>query len=209
MRVLIADDHAVIRYGIKQVVQSLFTVEHFEETDCGFSTLSAIKSKTWNLIVLDLSLPGISGLDILQQLKALELDLPVLVLSFNEEQYYAIRSFKLGAKGYVSKSASYEELKSACIKVASGGRYVSTAFAESVIFNRGQESDNVLHLELSDREFQVLIMLARGLSLCEIGAHLFVSPKTVSTYRSRIMKKMGFHNNSELIMYAIRAKLLE
>jgi two-component system, NarL family, invasion response regulator UvrY len=208
MKVLIADDHAVIRSGVKQTVLELFEVEQLQETDCGFTTLASMKSQEWNLIILDLSLPGIGGLDILQQLKTQGFALPVLVLSFYEDAHYAIRSFNLGAKGYISKGASFDELKKAMTKVAAGGNYVSPAFAESVIFNSGKETEMLPHKQLSDREFQVFIMLARGLSLSEIGAHLFVSPKTVSTYRSRIMKKTNFRSNSELIMYAIKHNIL-
>jgi DNA-binding NarL/FixJ family response regulator len=160
-------------------------------------------------VILDVSMPGMSGLEVLQKIKERNLKTPVLILSVHPQEQYAIHAFKSGASGYISKDSAFEELTLAIKKIVSGGRYIGSAFAEKLAFN-GYDSDiHEPHEKLSEREFQVMIMLAKGKSVTEIAKEIFISDKTVSTYRTRILEKMGMKKNAELIMYAIKKNLIE
>lgn len=208
MKVLIADDHSVIRSAIRQIVEGIPKTTQIDEALDGEEALTKIKTKTYDFIVLDISLPGISGLEVLKAIKDNGIKSKVLVVSFHKEGEYALRSINLGAKGYISKSAPFEDIKLAIRKVAAGGKYVSPELAESLIFEDGGQN-RLPHEKLSDREFQVFAMLAKGLNPGEIATKIFISPKTSSTYKSRIYKKMGFKNNAELILYAVKNQLVE
>ncbi len=206
MKILIADDHAVLREGVRQVLSTLPSVTLIDDADNGNIVLSKLKKNKYDLMILDISIPGISGLDILQHIKDAGLECRVIILSFHPEEQYANRAFKLGAVGYISKNSSFAEIKKAIEKVATGGRYVSPDFAEKLAFN---ENANLLpHERLSEREFQVMIMLSQGKSISEIASHIFIADKTVSTYRARIMEKMEMSSNAELTMYSMRAGLI-
>jgi two-component system invasion response regulator UvrY len=208
MKVLIADDHSMIRTSIRQLVEGLPKVTEIHEANDGDEALAKIKTNGYGFIVLDISLPGISGLEVLKAMKDANSKSRVLVISFHKDEQYALRAINLGAKGYISKSAEFEDIKMAVRKVYSGGQYVSPQLAENLIFDDGG-NNKLPHEKLSDREFQVFAMLAKGLTPGKIAAKIFISPKTASTYKSRVYKKMGFSNNSELILYAVINNLVE
>jgi len=209
MKILIADDHAIVREGLKQIVKTLPEVTLIDEASEGNEALLKIKEVGYDLVILDISMPGLSGLDILQSISRRKIDTRVLMLSFHPEEQYAIRALKLGASGYLSKNSAFEELTTAIRKIAGGGKYVSPAFAEKLIFTDPEQGTQNLHDSLSDREFQVMIMLAKGKTVVEIAKEIFISDKTVSTYRSRIMEKMDMKKNADLTLYASRNNLIE
>ena len=206
MKILIADDHAVLREGVKSLLNSMPFVTSIDEAADGNQTLSMIKNNDYDMAILDISMPGISGLDILRDIRDLECRCRILIMSFHPEEHYAGRVFKLGAVGYVSKCASFEEVRQAIEKVAAGGRYVSANYAEKLAFT--DVSGVNTHHTLSDREFQVMISLAKGSSISDIARDAFLSDKTVSTYRGRIMKKMNFKSNADLTIYALQKGLI-
>ncbi len=209
MRILIADDHAIVREGVKQILKTLPEVCIIDEIADGNEALLMISKTNYDLVILDISMPGMSGLDILQNLHHRKMTTRVLMLSFHPQEQYAIRAFKLGASGYLSKDSAFEELATAIRKIAAGGKYISTVFAEKQFFSDSDNGTLTLHDSLSDREFQVMIMLAKGKTVLEIATEIFISDKTVSTYRSRIMEKMGMKKNTELTFYAIKNNLIE
>jgi DNA-binding NarL/FixJ family response regulator len=209
MKILIADDHAIVREGVKQIVKGLPEVTLIEEAATGEDAFSKICSTPFDLVILDISMPGLSGLEILQRMKDRDIKTRVLIFSFYPQEQYAIRAFKLGASGYLSKDSAYDELATAIRRIAGGGRYVSASLAERIIFQDLETSPKAPHESLSEREFQIMLMLAKGTSLTEIAHSLCLSDKTVSTYRSRLMDKMGFKSNAEITMYALKNKLIE
>ncbi len=209
MKILIADDHAIVREGVKQIVKTLPEVKQIDEASDGKEALSKLTKTYYDLAILDISMPEVTGLDLLQQLKLNNIRTRVLILSFHPQEQYAVRAFKLGASGYLSKDSAFEELAMAIRKIAAGGKYVSAAFAEKLLFNEVSSTNQQLHESLSEREFQVMIMLAKGKSVSEIAAEIFISDKTVATYRARIMEKMQMKKNAELTIYALRNKLIE
>ncbi|MCE1197902.1 MAG: response regulator transcription factor [Marinilabiliales bacterium] len=209
MRILIADDHAIVREGVKLIVKTLPEVKQIDEASDGKEALSKLTKNKYDLAILDISMPEISGLDLLQQLKFQDIPTRVLILSFHPQEQYAVRAFKLGASGYLSKDSAFEELATAIRKIAAGGKYVSAAFAEKLLFNEVSSVNQQLHESLSEREFQVMILLAKGKSVTEIANEIFISDKTVATYRTRIMEKMQMKKNAELTIYALRNKLIE
>jgi DNA-binding NarL/FixJ family response regulator len=209
MKILIADDHAIVREGVKQILRTLPEVYEIDESSEGNDALAKINKKNYDLAILDISMPGMSGLDILQNISHRKISTRVLMLSFHPQEQYAIRAFKLGSSGYLSKDSAFEELAMAIRKIASGGKYISTVFAENRFFTDPEQTSDNLHDALSDREFQVMIMLAKGISVLEIAKEIFISDKTVSTYRARIMEKMGMKKNADLTLYAIKNNLIE
>jgi two-component system, NarL family, invasion response regulator UvrY len=209
MRVLIADDHAVFRRGLKETLAEAFSRVAFGEAKTAQETLEQVRRQDWDLVILDISMPGKSGLDILDDLKRLRPKLPVLLLSMHPEQQFARRALKAGAAGYVTKDSVTEELKQAVKKIVAGGRYVSATLAEKLAVDLRLEADTPLHELLSDREFQVLRMIASGKTVKEISEELSLSVKTVSTYRARILEKTGMRTNAELIRYALQTQLVD
>lgn len=209
MRILIADDHAIVREGIKLIVKTLPEVRQIDEASDGKEALSKMIKTKYDLAILDISMPEITGLDLLQQLKFHNIETRILIISFHPQEQYAVRAFKLGASGYLSKDSAFEEMGMAIRKIAAGGKYVSAAFAEKLLFNEVSSTNQQLHESLSDREFQVMIMLSKGKSVTEIAQEIFISDKTVATYRSRIMEKMQMKKNAELTIYSLRNKLIE
>jgi two-component system invasion response regulator UvrY len=209
MKILIADDHSIVREGLKQYVKTLNEVKLIDEAVDGNEAWAKIKNRNYDLVILDVSMPGMSGLDVLRNIKEKVLRTPVLILSVHPQEQYAIQALKMGASGYISKDSVFEELTLAIKKIASGGRYIGSAFAEKLAFN-GYDSDNRLpHEKLSEREFQVMVLLAKGKSVTEISKEIFISDKTVSTYRTRILEKTGMKKNAELTIYAIKNNLIE
>ncbi len=209
MRVLIADDHAVFRRGLRETLAESFSRVTFGEARTALETLEHVRRQDWDVVILDISMPGKSGLDILDDLKRLRPKLPILLLSMHPEQQFARRALKAGAAGYLTKDGVPEELKVAIKKIVAGGRYVSATLAEKLAVDLREGADLPLHELLSDREFQVLRMIASGKTVKEIGEELSLSVKTVSTYRARILEKTAMKTNAELIRYALQSQLVD
>jgi two-component system, NarL family, invasion response regulator UvrY len=208
MKVLIADDHSIVREGLKQYVKVLDEVKLIDEASEGNEAWTKIKDGGYDLVILDVSMPGMSGLDVLQKIKDRNLPTHVLILSVHPQEQYAYHAFKLGASGYLTKDSAAEELTLAIRNIISGGKYIASSFAEKLAFSGFEKSDIMPHEKLSEREFQVMVMLAKGKSVTEISKEIFISGKTVSTYRIRILVKMGLKKNAELTIYAIKNNLI-
>jgi len=208
IRVLIADDHTVVRRGLKQILLEGFPTAQIEEVPDAEELIKRVMQAEWDVVISDLSMPGRSGLEALQQIKQLQPKLPVLILSIHPEEQYAIRVLKAGASGYLSKDSAPDELVNAVQRVLLGKKYITDTIAEKLASVLDQDSNKSPHEYLSDREFSVLKMLAAGKSVSEIAESLFLSVTTVSTYRSRIMTKMNMKSNADLTLYAVEHKLL-
>jgi two-component system invasion response regulator UvrY len=209
MRVLIADDHAVFRRGLKETISEAFPKVTFGEAKTAQETVSLVRRQDWEIVILDISMPGLSGLDILDDVRRLRPRLPVLFLSMHPEEQYARRALKSGAAGYLTKDSIPEELKEAVRRILTGGRYVSATLAETLAFDLGRRADTPAHELLSSREFQVLRMIASGKTVKQIADEISLSVKTVSTYRARILEKTGMKTTAELIRYAFQAQLVD
>ncbi len=209
MKVLIADDHAVFRRGLRETLAEAFSGVTFGEARTAQETLEHVRRQDWDVVILDISMPGKSGLDILDDLKRLRPRMPILLLSMHPEQQFARRALKSGAAGYLTKDSVTEELKEAVKKIVGGGRYVSATLAEKLAVDLRQGADTPLYELLSDREFQVLRMIASGKTVKDIAEDLSLSVKTVSTYRGRILEKTGMRTNAELIRYALESQLVD
>jgi two-component system invasion response regulator UvrY len=208
-RILIIDDHAVVRDGVKKIFDEQPGLAIFGEASTRLEALQLAREQDWDLAVLDLSLGNQSGLEVLKELKELRPRLSVLILSMHSEEQYARRAFKAGASGYITKDSSRTELAKAVNKVAAGGRYITSALAERLVFDLGRDSDRPPHQDLSDREFEVMRLIASGKTVTEIAELLSLSDKTISTYRTRLLEKMGMKTNAELTRYAIQNKLAD
>lgn len=208
IRVLIADDHALVRDGLRHILQNANGFEVVGEASDGVSTIALVRSHPAEVLVLDLSMPGRNGVELIKQIKDEMAALRILVLTMHAEQQYAVRAFKAGASGYLTKESASAELVSAVTKVASGGVYVSLAMAERFAQSLNEPADTLPHQRLSDREFDVFRRIAAGQTLTEIATELCVSSKTVSTYKTRILEKMQMPHEAALVRYAIRHKLL-
>jgi DNA-binding NarL/FixJ family response regulator len=209
MRILIGDDHAVVRRGLKQILADEFADAVFGEAGNGAEILERIWKEPWDLLLMDVTMPGRSGPEILKEIKCVQPTLPVLVLSVHPEDQYAVRVLKVGASGYLTKDAAPEELANAVRKVLAGGRYVSASLAEKLAAGLATEAKKSPHEGLSDREFDVLRMIGSGKTVKEIAAELSLSVKTVSTYRVRVLQKLEMKNNAELTRYVIENRLSE
>ena len=209
IKVIITDDHPIVRQGIKQVLEDCSDIKVMDEAREGNELIKKIIENDYDVILLDISLPGRNGLDLLKEIKSLKPNLYVLMLSMHPEEQYAIRALKLGASGYLTKSSITDELISAIRKAAQGKKYITPSLAEKLAFNIDIDSDKPLHFSLSDRELEVMCLLAQGKTLSEIANELSLSSKTISTYRERILEKMGIKNTAEIIRYAIKNNLVE
>jgi two-component system invasion response regulator UvrY len=205
LKILTIDDHEVVRRGIKE----MFTEDSatFGEARSGAEALAMVREQQWDIAVLDISLGGRSGLEVLAELKQLRPRMPVLILSMHAEDQYAVRAFKAGASGYINKASSGEELRRAILKIIKGGQYVGASLAEKMVLQLSQPG-KVPHEGLSNREFEVLCSIASGKTVTEIASTLSLSNKTISTYRRRILDKMDMRTNAELTHYAIRNGLV-
>ncbi len=208
IRVLIADDHALVRDGLRHILQNAKGFEVVGEASDGVSTIALVRSHQAEVLVLDLSMPGRNGVELIKQIKDELPALRILVLTMHAEQQYAVRAFKAGASGYLTKESASAELVSAVGKVASGGVYVSLAMAERFAQSLNEPADTLPHQRLSDREFDVFRRIAAGQTLTEIATELCISSKTVSTYKTRILEKMQMPHEAALVRYAMRHKLL-
>ncbi len=206
---LVADDHQILRSGLKLFLTYSMDME-VTEAQNGEEALAQIAKRDFDIVLLDLSMPGRAGLDLLKSLRSAKSDMPILILSAQPEERYAVRALKAGASGYVDKSADTIELMTAIRKCLSGGRYVSPSLAEKLIEDAARESEDLAaHETLSDREFQILCQIGSGKSVGGIAKELHLSVKTISTYRKRILEKMKLATNSELMQYALKHRLLE
>jgi two-component system invasion response regulator UvrY len=208
LRILIADDHAIIRRGLKQILLEEYPSAIVEEVNDAEGVIKKTGSDEWDIIISDLSMPGRSGLDVVQHVKQNFPKLPVLILSIHPEEQYAIRALKAGAAGYLSKDAATEELVKAVQRVLQGRKYISPAIAEKMADELDLDASKPPHEVLSDREFDVFKMIAAGKTVSEIAEQLSLSITTVSTYRARIMVKMDMKNNAELTRYGLENKLI-
>jgi len=209
MHILIADDHGVVRRGLKDILADALPGTDFFEAGNGDEVLSQLGKAKIALLVLDISMPGRSGIDVLRDVKHSYPRLPVIILSCHPEDQYAMRCLRAGAAAYINKESAPEELAIATKKILSGGRYISTSLAEKLISNLDEPADKPLHESLSDREHEVMRMIASGVPLTEIGDALHVSVKTISSYRARIMEKMQMKSNAELTRYAITQGMID
>ena len=207
MHILIADDHAVVRRGLREILADALPDADFSEVGNGDEVLSHLGKSQTSILVLDISMPGRSGMDVLREVKHTYPRLPVIILSCQPEDQYAVRCLRAGAAAYINKESAPEELALATKKILGGGRYVSASLAEKLVANL--DVDKPLHESLSDREHEVMRMIASGVPLTEIGDRLHVSVKTISSYRARIMEKMKMKSNAELTRYALTHNLID
>jgi two-component system invasion response regulator UvrY len=208
IRVLIADDHAILRLGLKEILERELPGVVCGEAKDAQQVLTQIQAAHWDLLILDITMPGRSGLDILPEIKAVRPQLPILVLSMHAEEQYGRRVLKAGASGYMNKESAPEELTKAIHTVVGGGRYVSPLLAAILNTSRGSEGQRPIHEQLSRREFEVLRMVAAGRTPTQIAEELHLSITTVSTYRARILKKMGMTTTAEIMHYAFSNRLV-
>lgn len=203
IRLLIADDHAIVRQGLKQIFSLENNIDVVGEASSGTEVLAAVQGSAYDLLLLDMSMPGISGVDLIGRIRLRHSDLPILVLSMHNSAQIVRRSLRAGASGYLPKNAAPELLISAVRKVAAGGRFIDPELAEHIAFHPEEHDEETAHSHLSDREFQILCLLVRGKSVNEIADSLAISNKTVSTHKAHLMQKMGFKTNSDLVGYGL------
>jgi two-component system, NarL family, invasion response regulator UvrY len=208
-RILIADDHAVVRAGLRQFLENEAGIDTLGEASSGSETLDKMRAGKWDLLLLDINMPDRSGLDILRHVRSTHPETKVLVLSGFPERQYAVNVLRAGASGFLSKESAPEELVKAVRTVMSGRRYVSPALAQLLVSDLDVDSQQPLHAKLSEREFQILCKLSTGQTVSEIGKELCISVKTVSTYRGRILEKMGLRTNADLTRYALRMGIVQ
>ena len=208
LRILLADDHAVVRQGVKQILAEAFAQASFGEAENMHELLKLVRSGSWDIVVLDLSMPDGNGLEALKQIKCEYPLLPILILSMYPVDQYGVRTIRAGASGYLNKESAPEELVQAIVKILNGGVYISASVADELVMHARNEDDQPLHQHLSDREYQVLCLIASGKEVKEISTELSLSAKTISTYRARLMEKMNMNTNAELTYYAIKNGLV-
>jgi DNA-binding NarL/FixJ family response regulator len=208
-RILIADDHEIVRRGLRQILTDEFPGLQVGDAANARDAVEAVRKRAWDAVLLDINMPGRSGLEVLEELKRLRSTMPVVVLTAFPEEDYAVRAFKLGASGYVSKESASDELLAALRKALAGGRYVTASLAEKLAASVAGDTPSAPHETLSNRELQVLRLIAQGRTVKEVAAELALSEKTIGTYRTRISEKMGLSTNVELARYAFQHKLAD
>jgi DNA-binding NarL/FixJ family response regulator len=209
IRVLVADDHPVVRQGIRQILADASDIVIGAEAVTGEEVMTRLRSGSWDLLLLDITMPGVQGLELLTRCRAERPELPVLILTMHAEEQFAVRALKGGAAGYLTKDAMPGELVRAIRKAATGGKYVGARLAEQLAERLHSGGTELPHDRLSDREYQVMCLLARGKSVGEIAGELEVSVKTVSTFRARILEKLEMRTNADVIRYALRNRLVD
>src|SRR5258706_2266939 len=207
MKFLIADDHAVVRKGLIQLLREEFAMAEVAEVTNGNAVLEEVRKQLWDAILLDISMPGRSGIEIVKQIRTNGIKTPILIISMYPEEQYAIRALKAGASGFLNKESANEELLAAVHKILSGRKYISSSIADKLAETLGETGEIPSH-ELSDQEMQVLQLIASGKTVSEIAEELSLSVRTVSTYRTRILEKLSLHNNAELTRYAMNHRLV-
>ena len=208
MNILIADDNSAVRQGLKQILKDLGISEMIKEAKDGNEAFNKIRSGEFDFVILDISMPGMSGLDILEALKAVNIKINILILSVHPQRQYAVRALRLGASGYISKNSIPEELEVAIKTISAGGKYISSDVMEKLV-SMNEKNGIALHEHLSKREFQIMCFLSKGAPITEIGKKLFISERTVSTYRTRLLEKMEMNSNADLALYAYKNGLIE
>jgi two-component system, NarL family, invasion response regulator UvrY len=209
LRLLIADDHPVFRRGLEQIIAGTSDMVVAGEAADGWEALEKATTGDYDIVLLDISMPRKNGLDVLSQIKAAKPALPVLMLSMHPEEQYAVRALKTGASGYLTKESAPEEMLSAIRKISGGGKYVSASLAENLASMLQEDADRLPHQALSNREYQVMCLIASGKTVSEISQELSLSVKTVSTYRARILQKLRLKNTAELMRYATKHELVD
>ena len=209
IKILIGDDHILIREGLKKILKAAADINVVAEASDARGVLEGLKKEDVDVVVLDISLPGKNGIELLKDLKLQNAKLPVLMLSMHPEDRFAVRALKAGASGYITKESAAEELIKAIRKVVQGRKYVSPTLAEKLAFNLDIDTDKPPHESLSDREYEVLCLIASGKSVREIAEQLHLSMSTVNTYRARILDKMKMRTDAELIRYAVQNQLID
>ena len=207
INVLVVDDHAIVREGLRRIIDETLEINVYAEASTGLEAIELICKKKFDLIILDISMPGMNGLQTLKEIKKIKKNLPILMLSMHAEEQYAMRAIKAGAAGYLTKDSAADQLVKAITKIYSGKKYISPEVAELLVTDMYHEEEKMPHEYLSDREFEIFKSIIRGNKATIIAKNLSISDKTVSTYRSRIMKKMKMQSTAELIHYAIENKL--
>jgi DNA-binding NarL/FixJ family response regulator len=208
MKILIADDHAIVRTGFHKIIEDYSGNLTVDEAEDGIEVLDKLKGSKYDLIILDINMPNKNGLDTLKEIKLINSDQKVIILSMYSDEQYAMRAFKAGASGYLNKTMAPKILNQAIKKVLNGGKYISPDFAEKMLDIFEPSSDKLPHQLLSDREFQIFNLIVQGKSTTEIAGELCLSVKTVSTHRKHILEKMGMKNNTQLVQYAITNNLI-
>ena len=209
LRVVIADDHPVVLKGLKEIIKESFDNSTIDETSTGYGLLRSVEKNEYDLVLLDISLPDINGLEVLKTIKKIKPRLAVLIVSMYTEEHYAIRAIKAGAHGYITKRTASDDLVRAVRHILSGRRYISPSLAEKIMFDFELDIEQPHHNNLSDRELQVLCMIGRGMTVKEISEELHLSSNTIRTFRSRILEKLGEKRTSGLVHYAIKHNLNE
>lgn len=208
MKILIVDDHAVIREGLKYTLKGCTDFDLIGEAESGVEAINKMRKIKWDVVLLDISMPGKSGLDVMKQMKKEQPELQILILSVYPEDQYAIRMLRAGAAGYMSKGCDPDELVQAIRKVANGGKYINNEVADSLLYTLDPVRKKALHQALSDREYQVFQLMAEGKQVSEIAHELSISDKTASNHRQSIMKKMNMKKNAEIVRYAIKCGIV-
>ncbi|MBP8979857.1 MAG: response regulator transcription factor [Syntrophobacterales bacterium] len=208
IRILIADDHPIVRAGFKLVISDTQDMTVADEAGNGQEVLNLIRKHDYDIVLLDISMPGRNGLEVLKDLKAEKPKLPVMILSIYPEEQYAVRALRAGASGYMTKASAPNELIAAIRKISQGGKYISASLAEKLTDYLDEDASKPLHEKLSDREYQVMLLIASGKTVSDIADELCLSVKTISTYRSHILEKMKLKNNAEITLYAVQNKLV-
>lgn len=209
IKILIADDHAIVREGLKQILADIPDMTIFGEAGSGDEALKFIRDKGWDVMLLDIAMPGKNVLELIKLAKHQSPHLPILILSMYPEDQYAVRMLRAGADGYLTKECAPEQLVAAIRKVVKGGKYISVMMTEKLIVELNPYQNKLLHTTLTDREFQVFLGICAGTSITELGQTMALSVKTISTYRTRLMKKMNMSKNAEIILYAVKNDLLD
>jgi DNA-binding NarL/FixJ family response regulator len=209
LNILIADDHAIVREGLKQIVAEEKDMKVAGEVSNAAELIEMVQNSNYDIVILDINMPGRSGLDALKDLKKIKPNLPVLILSMFTEEQYGLRAIKAGASGYLKKVSAPTEMVTAIRKIVSGGKYINQPLAEKLAEDIGERNKSILHEKLSDREYQIMCLIAAGKTTEEIANNLSISTQTVYTYRNRILEKMSMKSNVELTQYVIQNKLIE